>query len=119
MKENILSLPDDLIGKIFKELYAPFENDTRTMFEHHREILISPIDVVKVFRRYELDDYAVQFYMFFGGLYIGCAQNVGDIIPHVKELVAAFRLSDELNIDVSDINPKEALDYFKNKSKNK
>jgi len=113
MKDNILSLPDELIGKIFKEIYTPYEKNLRTIFEHQREVKITPQQVVEVFHRHGLSDYAIQIYIAFYGLYLGIQRRSSkEVYQEVHSLIAAYRISDELGVDVSDINPEKALEYY-------
>lgn len=114
MKENILSLPDDMIGRVFRELYATYEKNIRNMFEDSSlELSITPQQVVEVFHRCELGEYAVQFYMAFYGVFLGVQGKLSkEVFSEVKGLAAAYRMADELNIDPMEINPQKALEYY-------
>ena len=76
---------------------------------------ITPQQVAEALHRYRMDEYATQIYILFGGMYAGCAYNIKDVIQYVKGWVAAYRMADELGIDVSEIEPQKALEYYKNK----
>ena len=116
MKDNILSLSDETIGKIFRELYTPYEKDLRAMFEHQREIDITPQQVVEVLHRHGLSDHAVQVYTAFYGFYLGIKEKSSKEVYHeVHTLIAAYRMADELGVDVSIINPEEAFKYYQSK----
>lgn len=84
-------------------------NDSRT------ELSISPQQVAETLHRYGLDEYASQVYILFGGMYAGCAYNIKNVIQDVKGWVAAYRMADELNVNVSEIEPLKALEYYKSK----
>lgn len=117
MNNNILSLPDDIVGKVIKELYAEYEKNLRNMFSNAKsELSITPRQVVEVLHRHDLEEYATQVYILFGGLYAGCAGNVGGVIQEVNAWVSAYRMADELGINISDIDPKKALEYYEHKS---
>ena len=116
MQENILSLSDEILGQIFREIYTPYEKDIRSMFEHQRSIKITIEQVVEVFHRHGLTDYSVQLYMFFYGLYLGVKEKSSKEVYHeVHALIAAYRMADELGVDLSNINPEEALKYYQSK----
>ena len=116
MNNNILSLPDDIVGKVIKELYAEYEKNLRNMFSNAKsELSITPRQVVEVLHRHDLEEYATQVYILFGGLYAGCASNVGSVIQEVNAWVLAYRMADELHIDVSEVDPIKALEYYERK----
>lgn len=113
MKNNILSLPDDIIGKVIKELYAEYEKSLRNMFtDSTPQLSITPRQVVEVLHRHGLVEYATQVYILFGGLYLGCAGNVCNVIQEVNAWSSAYRMADELGIDVSEIDPIKSLEYY-------
>lgn len=113
MKNNILNLPDDIVGKIIKELYAEYEMNLRNMFDDSiPRLSITPKQIVEVLHRQGLEKYATQVYILFGGMYAGCAGNVGNVIQEVNAWVSAYRMADELHIDVSEVDPIKALAYY-------
>lgn len=116
MKNNILDLPNETLGLIFRELYTPYEKDVRTMFDNNKELSITPRQVVEVLHRHGLEEYASQIYIFFGGIYAGCAYNIGGVMQEIKGLVAAYKMADELGVDVSEMDPNKALEYYNKKN---
>lgn len=116
MNNNILSLPDNVVGKIIKELYAEYEMHLRNMFDDSlSKLSIIPKQVVDIMHRYGLEEYATQVYILFGGMYAGCAGNVGNVIHEVNAWVAAYRMADEFDVDISEVDPEKALEYYGNK----
>lgn len=110
-KNNILDAPTELMVNVFKILYAEYEQKVRRMFIDPAtiEISITPKQVVEVLHSVGLEEYATQVYILFGGLFLGCKDRIGQVIPEVNGLVAAYKLADELEVDVNEIDPKEAL----------
>lgn len=69
MKDNILNLPSDVLGDIFKEIYSEYEKSIRKMFSAPPcEIEITAQQVAKAFDKRGLIEYAPQFYI----LPLGC-----------------------------------------------
>lgn len=115
MKRNLLELPNETIGLIFRELYTEYEKNLRNMFNDPKiELSITPRQIVDTLRRQGLEDYATQVYILFGGMYAGCAGNVGNVIHEVNAWVAAYRMANELGVDVSEVDPEKALEYYGN-----
>lgn len=116
MNNNMLSLSDEVIGKIIRELYTEYEINLRNMFnDSTTELLISPRLVVDVLHRHGLEEYASQIYILFGGLYAGCAGQVGNVLHEVNTWVAAYRMANELDVNVSEVDLEKALEYYGNK----
>lgn len=117
MRKNILSLPDETIGSILKELYAEYEKNLRSMFNNSKaELSITPRQVVEAFRARGLEEYTIQFYIAFYGFYLGVKErNAKETYREVEELIAAYRMADELGVDISEIEPQKALEYYQNK----
>lgn len=116
MKRNLLELPNETIGLIFRELFTEYEGNIRNMFNDSSTTLsITPQRVVEALHRQGLEEYATQVYILFGGMYAGCADNIGNVIREVNAWVAAYRMADELGIDISEIDPEKALEYYGNK----
>jgi len=114
--KNISNAPAERLAQVFKELYSEYEKNLRNMFNDSSTTLsITPQQVAEALHRYRMDEYATQIYILFGGMYAGCAYNIKDVIQYVKGWVAAYRMADELGIDVSEIEPQKALEYYKNK----
>lgn len=114
--KNISNAPAERLVQVFKELYSEYEKNLRNMFNDSRtELSISPQQVAETLHRYGLDEYASQVYILFGGMYAGCAYNIKNVIQDVKGWVAAYRMADELNVNVSEIEPLKALEYYKSK----
>ncbi len=112
--KNISNAPAERLVQVFKELYSEYEKNLRNMFNDSRtELSISPQQVAEALHRYGLSEYASQVYILFGGMYAGCAYNIKNVIQDVKGWVAAYRMADELNVDVSEIEPQKALEYYK------
>lgn len=108
--KNISNAPAERLVQVFKKLYSEYEKNLRNMFnESNIELSITPKQVVEVLHRQGLEEYATQVYILFGGLYAGCAGNVGNVIQEVNSWVSAFRMTDELGIDISDIDPKKSI----------
>ncbi|WP_234059296.1 hypothetical protein [Bacteroides fragilis] len=115
--KNISNAPAERLVQVFKELYSEYEKNLRNMFNDSRtELSISPQQVAEALHRYGLDEYASQVYILFGGMYAGCAYNIKNVIQDVKGWVAAYRMADELNVNVSEIEPLKALEYYKIKN---
>lgn len=115
-QRNISNAPEDKLAQVFKELYAEYEKNLRNMFNDSRtELSITPKQVVETLHRYGLEEYATQVYILFGGMYAGCAKNISTVIQDVKGLVAAYRMADELDFDVAEIEPDKALEYYQSK----
>lgn len=115
--KNISNAPAERLVQVFKELYSEYEKNLRNMFNDSSTTLsITPKQVVEVLHRQGLEEYASQIYILFGGLYAGCAGNVGGVIQEVNAWVSAYRMADELGINISDIDPKKALEYYEHKS---
>lgn len=111
---NISNVPAERLVQVFKELYSKYEKNVRNMFNDSRtELSITPQQIAEALHRYRLDEYATQIYILFGGLYAGCAKNISTVIQDVKRWGAAYRMADELNVDVSEIEPQKALEYYK------
>lgn len=111
--KNISNVPADKLVRVFKELYSEYEKNVRNMFDDSRtELSITPKQIVETLHRYGLDEYATQIYILFGGMYAGCAKNISTVIQDVKGWVAAYRMADELGIDVTEIEPGKALEYY-------
>ena len=116
MNNNMLSLSDEVIGKIIRELYTAYEINLRNMFnDSTTELFISPRQVVDVLHRHGLEEYASQIYILFGGLYAGCAGRVGNVLHEVNTWVAAYHMANELGVNVSEVDPEKALEYYGNK----
>lgn len=116
MKNNILNLPDDVVGKMIKELYAEYEMNLRNMFDDSTtELSITPRQIVDIMHRYGLEEYTTQVYILFGGMYAGCTGRVSNVIHEVNTWVAAYRMADELGVNVSEVDPEKALEYYGNK----
>ena len=114
--KNISSAPAERLVRVFKELYSEYEKNLRNMFNDSRtELSISPQQVAEALHRYGLDEYASQVYILFGGMYAGCAKSISTVIQDVKGWVAAYRMADEMGVNVSEIEPQKALEYFKTK----
>lgn len=114
--KNISNAPAERLVQVFKELYSEYEKNLRNMFnDSSTTISITPQQVVEALHRAGLDEYASQVYILFGGMYAGCAYNIKNVIQDVNGLVAAYRMADELNVDVSEIEPQKALEYYKTK----
>lgn len=114
--KNISNAPAERLVQVFKKLYSEYEKNLRNMFNDSRtELTISPQQVAEALHQYGLDEYASQVYILFGGMYAGCAYNIQNVIQDVKGWVAAYRIADELNVDVSEIEPQKALEYYKSK----
>lgn len=112
-RKNTLNTPAEGLMQVFKELYGEYEKNIRTMFTDSSTVLsITPQQVVEVLHRHGLEKYATQVYILFGGMYIGCAHDVKNVIQTVKGLVASYRMADELGVDVSEIEPQKALEYY-------
>lgn len=115
MKRNLLKLPNETIGLIFRELYTEYEKNLRNMFNDPKiELSITPQQVVEALHRQRLEEYATQIYILFGGIYAGCAGNVGNVIHEVNAWVAAYRMADEFDVDISEVDPEKALEYYGN-----
>ena len=72
MKDNILNLPSDVLGNIFKEIYSEYEKSIRKMFSAPPcEIEITAQQVAKAFDKRGLIEYAPQLYIFVAGVFIG------------------------------------------------
>lgn len=111
--KNISNVPAERLVRVFKELYAEYEKNVRNMFDDSKtELSITPKQIVEALHCYGLDEYATQIYILFGGMYAGCAKNISTVIQDVKGLVAAYRMADELGVDVADIEPGKALEYY-------
>ena len=117
MKNSILSLPNETIGSVLRELYAPYEKNLRNMFnDSNTEFPITPKQVVEAFRSHGLEEYAIQFYVAFYGFFLGIRnKKASETYQEVKSLIAAYRMADELGVNVSEIDPEKALEYYKNK----
>ena len=114
--KNISNAPAERLVQVFKELYAEHEKNLRNMFNDSRtELSITPQQVAEALHHYGLDEYATQIYILFGGMYAGCAYNLKNVIQDVKGWVAAYRMADELEVDISEIEPQKALEYYKSK----
>lgn len=116
MKRYLLELPNETIGLIFRELYTEYEKNLRNIFnDPNIELSITPRQIVDTLRRQGLEEYATQVYILFGGMYAGCVGNVGNVIHEVNAWVTAYRMADEFDVDVSEIDHKKALEYYGNK----
>ena len=72
MKDNILSLPNDVLGDIFREIYSEYEKSIRSMFTAPVcDLEITAQQVAKAFDKRGLIEYAPQFYIFATGVFIG------------------------------------------------
>lgn len=116
MKNNILSLPDEVLGRIFKELYTDYEKNLRNMFNDSRmELSITPQQVVEVFHQHGLSEYANQIYIAFYGFSLGIQEKTSnEVFNEVNGLIAAYRMADELGVNISEIDPRQALEYYQN-----
>lgn len=116
--DNISNAPAYQLIQVFKELYADYEKNMRNMFnDSSTDLSITPKQIAEVLYRHGLEDYAPQVYIFFGAMYAGCAYNISTVLQDVKGWVAAFRMADELNVPVSEINPQKALEYYADKDR--
>lgn len=114
--KNTGNVPVERFAKVFMELYAEYEKNLLNMFnDSSTELSITPKQVVGMLHRYELDEYATQVYILFGGMYAGCAFNINNVIEDVKGWVAAYRMADELSIDIKEIDPQKAIEYYQTK----
>lgn len=112
---NISDAPVERLVLVFKKLYSEYERNLRNMFNDSSTTLsITPQQVVEALHRQGLEEYATQVYILFGGIYAGCASNVGNVIHEVNAWVAAYRMADELGVDVSGVDPEKALEYYGN-----
>ena len=117
MKDNILNLPSDVLGDIFKEIYSEYEKSIRKMFSAPPcEIEITAQQVAKAFDKRGLIEYAPQLYIFVAGVFIGIKDRCNPY-QEINEWVAAYRMAKEMNVDVSVINPKKAFEYYQQKNK--
>lgn len=113
---NISDAPIERLMQVFKKLYSEYERNLRNMFNDSSTTLsITPQQVAEALHRQGLEEYATQIYILFGGMYAGCADNIGNVIREVNTWVAAYRMADELGIDISEIDPEKALEYYGNK----
>lgn len=117
MKDNILSLPSDVLGDIFKEIYSEYEKSIRNMFTAPAcEIEITARQVAEAFDKRGMIEYAPQLYIFATGVFIGIKDR-HNAYQEINEWVAAYRMAKEMNVDVSVINPKKAFEYYQQKNK--
>lgn len=117
MKDNILSLPNDLLGDIFREIYSEYEKSIRSMFTAPVcDLEITAQQVAKAFDKRGLIEYAPQFYIFATGVFIGI-KNRKNPYQEINEWVAAYRMAKEMNVNVSDIDPRKAFEYYLSKNK--
>ena len=88
MKDNILSLPNDVLGDIFREIYSEYEKSIRSMFTAPVcDLEITAQQVAKAFDKRELIEYAPQFYIFATGVFYSPTKETDNIriirFPHI------------------------------------
>lgn len=111
---NISEASDNSLIKAFKELWTLYERKLRTAFEDARhELSLTPQEVVEILHRNGLGDYASQFYILFAGVYCGCALSMKTVITDANAIAAAYKMADKLGIDVKEVDPIKALEYYK------
>lgn len=114
MKKNILSLLDEVIGRIFRELYSRHEQFARTVFEQTEDMPLTPKFVVGKMRELGFDEYTSQLYIFATGLYLPIKEHTNPF-KEIQEWQAAYDVAEDLGINIDDVNPKEAMKYISNK----
>lgn len=114
--DNLLNATTEELIQVFGEVYGEYEKNIRAMFvDSSTNLSITPQQIVEALHKRGLSKCATQIYILFGGIYIGCAHDVKSVIQTVKGLVAAYRMADELGVDVSEIEPQKALEYYNTK----
>lgn len=114
MKKNILNLSDEVIGRIFRELYSKHELFVRNVFEQTEDMPLTPKFVVGKMRELGLDECTSQLYLFATGLYLPIKER-SNPFKEIQEWQAAYSVAEDFGISVDEVNPKEALEYISKK----
>ena len=116
-QKKISNDPTNNIAQVLKGLYAEYKKNLLNMFNDSKaDLSITPQQVVEALYHHGLENYATQIYILFGGMYAGCAYNINTVIQEVKGLVAAYHMAEDLNVEVSEIEPQKALEYYQTKN---
>ncbi len=114
--DNILNATTEELVEVFREVYGEYDKNLRDMLQDvSLDLCITPKQIVGALHKRGLSKYASQIYMLFGGMYMGCSNDVKNCIPTANGWVSAYRMADELDTDVSEIDPQKALEYYNTK----
>ena len=114
MKDNILSLPDEVIGAVFKEIYREMEHNVRNMFDDvSNDVYVRPSRVMEILHKRGLDEYGSQLYIFGAMLTDGLNDRRNPCLE-INQWEDVYRLADKLNVSINSINPQNAFEYYNN-----